>query len=161
MAHDSVDAMMRDFAEAAVEMARTMQIELDYSEGSLEDVERILARLHDEARDWRIAASATSAVQGESDAHPAEPPPSQMDDMCKLWGSYFGEVVRRRWGGEWSIETYPGSSFATLTLTVTAGKLFPSMKVYRRLTEGEADNLWTFYQSVRARLENFPGGAVQ
>jgi hypothetical protein len=23
-----------------------------------------------------------------------------------MWGSYFGEVVRRRFGGDWSIETY-------------------------------------------------------
>jgi hypothetical protein len=158
MPQDPIDAMTRDFAAAAVEMARSMQVELDYSEQSLERVEEILARLHDEARDWRIAGSANRAL---SDAPaPAGPDASQMDDMCKLWGSYFGEVVRRKWGGEWSIETYPGAGFATLTLSVTAGKLFPSIKVYRRLTEGDSDNLWTFYQSVRARLEQKPGATV-
>ena len=161
MSQDSVGAMTRDFAEAAVEMARGMQIELDYSEQSLERVEHILAQLHTEARDWRIAASANRAIASDAQPAAAGPSASQMEDMCKLWGSYFGEVVRLRWGGEWSIETYPGASFATLTLSVTAGKLFPSMKVYRRLTEGEGDNLWKFYQTVRTRLAKDAGGSVQ
>ena len=161
MPHDSVDAMTRDFADAAVEMARAMQIELDYSEQSLERVEQILAQLYAEARDWRIAASANRAITSDTPANTGGPSSSQMEDMCKLWGSYFGEVVRRHWGGEWSIETYPGAGFATLTLSVTAGKLFPSMKVYRRLTEGEGDNLWKFYQSVRARLAKDASSSVQ
>jgi hypothetical protein len=161
MSHDSIDAMMRDFAEAAVEMARAMDIELDYSEQSLERVEQILARLHAEAQDWRIAAEASRALAADGSPGVAGPNASQMDDMCKLWGGYFGEVVRRHWGGEWSIETYPGAAFATLTLSVTAGKLFPSMKVYRRLTEGEGDNVWKFYQSVRSRLAQNAGGTVQ
>jgi hypothetical protein len=158
MPPDSIAAMTRDFAAAAVEMARTMHVELDYSEQSLERVEEILGRLHEEARDWRIAESANRALNDAPAS--AGPSASQMDDMCKLWGSYFGEVVRRKWGGDWSIETYPGAGFATLTLSVTAGKLFPSIKVYRRLTEGEGDNLWTFYQSVRARLSQQPDPSV-
>jgi hypothetical protein len=161
MSHDSVDAMTRDFAAAAVEMGRAMQIELDYSEQSLERVEQILAQLHDEARDWRIADSANRALASDSNPAASGPNASQMEQMCKLWGSYFGEVVRRHWGGEWSIETYPGAGFATLTLSVTAGKLFPSLKVYRRLTEGEGDNLWNFYQTVRARLSKDAAGSVQ
>lgn len=159
MPQESIDEMTRDFAEAAVEMARAMDVELDYSEQSLERVEQILARLHDEARDWRIAESANRAVSDQASG--AGPNDAQMSDMCKLWGSYLGEVVRRHWGGDWSIETYPGAAFATLTLSVTAGKLFPSMKVYRRLTEGEGDNVWNFYQTVKARLSKNAGGTVQ
>jgi hypothetical protein len=159
MPKGSIDEMARDFAQAAVEMARAMKVELDYSEQSLEHVEEILSQLHTEASDWRIAESANRAVSETPAA--GGPSASQMDDMCKLWGSYFGEVVRRRWGGEWSIETYPGAAFATLTLSVTAGKLFPSMKVYRRLTEGEGENVWNFYQTVKARLAKQSSGTVQ
>jgi acyl-CoA reductase-like NAD-dependent aldehyde dehydrogenase len=154
-----LDAMIADYAQAAVDTARAMNVALDYSEQSLEQVEQVLARLHDELRDMRIAQAASAAVSTE--AAPAAPSDNQISEMCRLWGSYFGEVVRRRWGGEWSVETYPGGNFATLALTVTAGKLFPSMKVYRRLTEGDGDNLWRFYQTVRARLAAAPGGAVQ
>jgi len=36
---------------------------------------------------------------------------------------------------------------------VAGNKLFPSMKIHRRLTEGEADNVWSFYKMVKAKLE--------
>jgi hypothetical protein len=36
---------------------------------------------------------------------------------------------------------------------VAGNKLFPSMKIHRRLTEGDADNVWTFYKMVKAKLE--------
>ncbi|MGH9600891.1 MAG: hypothetical protein ACRD24_00765 [Terriglobales bacterium] len=149
MSYNSIDDMVRDFAQGAVDIARQFEITLDYSEDSLQHVESILGQLHNDLR------------HGPPAGRPAAPPTDQMEMMCKLWGGYFGEVVRRRWGGEWTIETYPGGNFATLTLTLPAGKIFPSIKVYRRLTEGEGDNLWKFYQSMRPKLAAAPGSAVQ
>ncbi|HWX55135.1 MAG TPA: hypothetical protein VN176_11150 [Verrucomicrobiae bacterium] len=140
--HDSVAAMAGAYAEKAVLIAREFKAKLDYSENSLMELETILAQLSQE-------------LPG---ARPADP---DVTEICKMWGSYFGEVVRRRFGGEWGIETYPGKQFATLTLTVGGGKLFPSMKIHRRLTEGDGDNLWSFYKMVKARLETVPGGKVQ
>lgn len=135
--HDSIESMTRSYAEQAVLAAREFQAELDYSENSLMELETILARL---ARDM---------------------PLDDLSESCKMWGSYLGEVVRRRFGGEWGIEVYPGRQFATLTLSVNNNKLFPSIKVHRRLTEGEADNVWTFYKMVKSRLESAPGEKVQ
>lgn len=120
--------MARAYADEAVVQARQFSAQLDFSENSLMELETILARL---AREM----------------------PSDANEACKVWGSYLGEVVRRRFGGEWSIETYPGKQFATLTLSVHGNKLFPSIKVHRRLTEGEADNVWEFYRMVKAKLE--------
>jgi hypothetical protein len=137
--HESVNAMAGAYAEKAVQAARDFSVRLDYSEKSLLEVETILDRL-------------------------AEGPPSPSDDMtemCKMWGSYLGEVVRRRFGGEWAIETYPGKQFATLTLSVGGNKLFPTMKIHRRLSQGQDDNVWSFYQMVKARLETVPGGRIQ
>ena len=139
--HESVSAMAGAYAEQAVRIAREFNATLDYSENSLMELEAIVAQL---ALDLPNGA-------------PAE----ELAEMCKMWGSYFGEVVRRRFGGDWSIDTYPGKQFATLTLTVAGNKLFPSMKVHRRLTAGDADNLWTFYKMVKAKLETLPGGNVQ
>ncbi len=149
MSYNTIEDMVRDFAQGAVDIARQFDITLDYSEDSLQQVESILGQLHNDLH-HRPAAG-----------RPAPPPTNQMEMMCKLWGGYFGEVVRRRWGGEWTIETYPGGNFATLTLTLPAGKIFPSIKVYRRLTEGEGDNLWKFYQGMRPKLAAAPGTAVQ
>ncbi len=151
MTYNTIDDMVQDFAQGAVDIARQFSITLDYSEDSLQQVESILAQLHNELR---------GGPAGVASPQPA-PPSDQMEMMCKLWGGYFGEVVRRRWGGEWTIETYPGGNFATLTLTLPAGKIFPSIKVYRRLTEGAQDNVWQFYQSMRPKLAAAPGSAVQ
>ena len=155
MTYNTIDDMVQDFAQGAVDIARQFEITLDYSEDSLQHVESILAQLHNELR------GGLAGVASPQPAPPPVPPNDQMEMMCKLWGGYFGEVVRRRWGGEWSIETYPGAGFATITLTLPAGKIFPSIKVYRRLTEGEADNLWKFYQTMRPKLAAAPGAAVQ
>jgi hypothetical protein len=140
--HDSVSAMAAAYADKAVVIAREFNAKLDYSENSLMELESILAQL-------------------AGDLPPGGPSSDDMTEMCKMWGSYFGEVVRRRFGGDWSIDTYPGKQFATLTLTVAGNKLFPSMKIHRRLTAGEGDNLWSFYKMVKAKLETVPGSTVQ
>ena len=148
--HDSVSAMAGAYAQQAVEIARDFNARLDYSENSLMELESILARLaEDMAKDMA------------NDASQAGPSSDDLTEICKLWGSYFGEVIRRRFGGDWSIETYPGKQFATLTLSIAGNKLFPSMKIHRRLTAGEGDNVWTFYKMVKAKLESVPGGKVQ
>jgi hypothetical protein len=140
--HESVTAMAGAYAEQAVEKARAFDTQLDYSENSLMEVEVILAQLAGEA-------------QGEATS------PETVGETCKIWGSYLGEVVRRRFGGEWSVETYPGKQFATLTLSIGGNKLFPTMKVHRRLTQGEDDNVWSFYKMIKARLESAVGNPIQ
>ena len=132
--------MMRGFAEQAVRLGREFKVHLDYSENSLQEVEHLLGRLHDD--------------MSKSDAN-------KIEEMAKIWGGYLGEVVRRRFGGEWSIEKYPAGDFLIVTLKVNVARLFPSMKVHKRLTEGSNENIWSFYQAVRAKLELHPGKKVQ
>ncbi len=140
--HNSIDSMVQTYARQAVALAAEFNSTLDFSETSIREVEGILARL---AREMPSQKPSTEDV----------------GELCKIWGCYLGEVVRRRFGGEWNIETYPGKEFATLTLNVGGSKLFPSIKVHRRLTEGESDNIWAFYGMVKTRLESSPGGKVQ
>jgi hypothetical protein len=140
--HDSVGAMVNSYAEQAVKEGRNSNALLDYSENSVMELETILTQL------------ARRMASGESS-------PEDVGETCKMWGSYLGEVVRRRFGGEWSIETYPGKQFATLTLSVGATKLFPTMKIHRRLTQGEDDSVWAFYRMVKSRLEAIPGSKIQ
>jgi len=141
-AHDSVAAMAEAYARKAVQRAPEYSARLDYSENSLMELETILGQL---AREMATA----------------QPSSDDLTEICKVWGSYFGEVVRRRFGGDWSVETYPGKQFATLTLSVNGNKLFPSMKIHRRLTQGGDENIWTFYKMVKAKLEAVQGGRVQ
>lgn len=142
-AYNSISEMMQSYAEQAVEAAREMDVTLDYQETSLQRLEQILARLYRER-----PISHGQAAPGEAEAAQRE-----MDAMARVWGGYFGEVIRRCWGGEWTLESYPGTAAAVVALDIAGAKIFPVMKIYRRLTEGEKDNLWSFYQMVREKIQ--------
>jgi hypothetical protein len=79
-----------------------------------------------------------------------------LEFQTRLWGSYFGEVLRRRFGGEWELTQYPGGVAAVPTLLVSGSRLYPLMKIYRRLTMGETENLLAFYKMVAGRLSKPP-----
>ena len=148
MAPQDLSQIMQSYAEQAVEAARQLEIELDYSEESLKQVENILERL---------------PLPGAAAGAAASVPPADADteDLCKMWGGYLGEVVRRRWGGEWVLETYPGGNVLTVALSTPGGTVFPSLKIYRRLSQGAAENVWSFYCMMRDRFRAKPGGKVQ
>jgi hypothetical protein len=133
----SIDAMIRAYADEAVLLARQQhRTLLDYSPASVTPLERI--------------------VDGQAAV--------DLDFQSRLWGSYFGEVLRRRWNGIWLLAAYPGSHESSgqvsdglaepviPTLDVAGSRLWPTMKVYRRLTLGAAENLSTFYHLVEKRL---------
>jgi hypothetical protein len=127
---DSISAMMGAYSEEAVRCARMDHRQhLDLSESSIEPLEAILAG------------------QAATD----------LDFQTRLWGSYFGEVIRRRFGGEWDLTLYPGGPATVPTLVIGESRLYPLMKVYRRLTMGEGENLSTFYKLVARRLGEAPG----
>jgi hypothetical protein len=128
----SIDEMIRAYADEAVLVARQgHRVVLDYTPASVDALERLL--------DGQAAVD--------------------LDFQSRLWGSYFGEVLRRRWHGMWLLAPYPGTreqasdaSSVIPTLDVAGSRLWPTMKVYRRLTLGAAENLSTFYRLVEQRL---------
>ena len=121
-------AMMEGFARAAAELGRSeFQQKLDFTSESIDALDEILV------------------VVGES-------PELDLDFEVRLWGSYLGEVLRRRYAGVWEMSQYPGGVVAVPAVEVRASRLFPLMKVYRRLTQGEEEDLRTFYVMVTERL---------
>jgi hypothetical protein len=134
--HEEIAKMMHDYAQQAVNLAAEQKIALDFSEASIEALERLLA------------SDSISPAKG-------------IDEQSRIWGGYFGEVVRRRFGGEWTIEKYPQGDFPIVTLNVNGARLFPSMKIHRRLTQSGDENLWSFYKTVRGKLLAQPGAKVQ
>jgi hypothetical protein len=122
----SLEAMMSAYADEAVRVAwNDHRRRLDFTDSSIDLLEQIL--------DGQAAAD--------------------LDFQTRLWGSYFGEVVRRRFAGEWELAQYPGGGIAAVpTLVVRGSRLYPLIKVYRRLTMGEGENLSAFYQMVADRL---------
>jgi hypothetical protein len=124
----SLSEMMGAYAEEAMRVAwADHRRRLDLSESSVEVLEQIL------------------------DGQSAE----DLEFQTRLWGSYFGEVIRGRYAGEWELAPYPGGGVAVVpTLVVRGARLYPLIKVYRRLTLGREENLSAFHTMVSNRLDN-------
>jgi hypothetical protein len=124
----SLAAMMTAYAEEAIRAAwQDHRRRLDLTGSSVEVLEQIL--------------------DGQA--------PEDLEFQTRLWGSYFGEVIRRRFAGEWDLTQHPGGGGSAIpTLLVRGAKLYPLMKVYRRLTLGKAEDLSAFYTMVSARLDD-------
>ena len=119
---------MEGYAQGAVDLARgTFQQNLDFTSDSVDALDEVLV------------------LVGES-------PELDLDFEVRLWGSYLGEVLRRRYAGSWEMTQYPGGTVAVPAVDVRGSRLFPLMKVYRRLTVGEEDDLRSFYAMVTDRL---------
>ena len=124
----NLDAMMEAYAAAAVEVAREQfRQRLDYGSGSLVAFEAVLSEL---------------AEKGELD----------FDYEVRLWGGYLGEVLRRRYAGTWEMTQYPGGVAAVPAIEVRGSRLFPLMKVYRRITMGDSESIAAFFDMVTERL---------
>jgi len=82
----------------------------------------------------------------------SESPELDIDFEVRLWGSYLGEVLRQRYAGTWEMTQYPGGVVAVPAIDVRGSRLFPLMKVYRRLTVGDEEDLRAFYVMVTERL---------
>jgi hypothetical protein len=120
--------MMEGYALAAAELARReFKQKLDFTSESIDALDEVLV------------------LVGES-------PERDLDFEVRLWGSYLGEVVRRRYAGTWEMTQYPGEAVAVPAVEVRGSRLFPLLKVYRRLTTGEEEDLRTFYTMVTERL---------
>jgi hypothetical protein len=120
--------MMEGYARAAAELgASEFKQKLDFTSESIDGLDEILV------------------VVGES-------PELELDFEVRLWGSYLGEVLRRRYAGTWEMTQYPGGVVAVPAIEVRASRLFPLMKVYRRLTVGDEEDLRAFYAMVTERL---------
>jgi hypothetical protein len=124
----NLDAMMEAYAAAAVTLAREVfRQRLDYNSESMVAFEAVLSEL---------------AEKGNLD----------YDYEVKLWGSYLGEVLRRRYAGGWEMTQYPGGVAAVPAVEVRGSRLFPLMKVYRRITMGDAESIAAFFDMVTERL---------
>jgi hypothetical protein len=126
--YSDLGGMMEIYARAAADFAKKeFNQKLDFTADSIDALDEILV------------------VVGES-------PELDLDFEVRLWGSYLGEVLRRRYAGSWEMTQYPGGVVAVPAVEVRGSRLFPLMKIYRRLTAGEEEDLRAFYAMVTERL---------
>jgi hypothetical protein len=136
---DSLDAMMRAYAEDAVRLAAEDHgMALDYSPESIPRLETVL--------------SARGPI-----------PEPEQEEATRLWGAYYGEIFRHKFPAEWIMAVYPtpqyagrqdaGSDVAMPALDIAGSHVYPLLKIFRRLTIGPTEDLAAFYAKVAAAIE--------
>jgi hypothetical protein len=121
-------------SQSAVHAARLKWNEtLDFTQDSLEAVERILGKIHNAGR------------YGSGSAAPSE---EELDASSKMWGIYIGEVIRRHYGGQWS-----QGEDGTLSLLIGEAKAYPIAKARKRIVDGASDNIRYYFSSMLKLLQ--------
>jgi len=135
-----VNDMMAAYAEDAVDYAKQLKKSLDYSEESIRQVEDICTMLY-------------SAIPKSFFGKLIKKSPSEetIIQMSKMLGGYIGEVMKKHYGGNWDIEDLMNQS-NTILINIGELKTFPVGKVYKRLKNGEEDNVYHYYQVMTKEL---------
>lgn len=136
-----ISEAMRSHAQAAVLWAREVfEVKLDYSEASLQEVEKILGKLRDRL---------PKGIVGKLLNHRASK--QEMTEIAVVWGSYIGEVMRQQWQGKWCLGGKSLTDHSNVVL-VQGFSLSPIAAVYNHLASNEG-SIYAYYQTLKQTLE--------
>lgn len=76
-----------------------------------------------------------------------------MAQIAVAYGAYVGEVFRREFGGTWDKENVRDEQDVLVLKFSRENMIFPPGKVWKRLQNAKEDNVHSFYQVIRKRLE--------
>lgn len=125
-------------SEEAVESLATEGVKLDHSLASLAAVDQYL----DDAFGGGRAPGADSWTPTPDDRK-----------LIAMLGSYLGEVLRRRLGGDWEDDAErPGMPLYVRLRLPSGSAILPLERTYRRLKEGRANALEGFAADLRRQL---------
>ena len=112
-------------SQLAVKAAKMQwQESLDFSADSLDAVERILSAIHARSQKTPLTEQA-------------------LDEASKMWGAYLGEVIRRRYGGQWST-----SADGVLQIDLSGTSPQPVVKLRKRIVDGASDNIRVYFFAI-------------
>jgi hypothetical protein len=119
----TMDEMMRHLASEAVDIAdKTYGIKLDYSTESIQKVEVVLGKLHDEM----LQRKSTEGVRG----------------LAMAFGAYIGESIRKGVPeAKWERD-HPVAGEKSYPLHWFGGDSFPIGWCLKRIMNGPEDNVW-------------------
>jgi hypothetical protein len=122
----NTEEKMRYLADSAVDIAdKNYGIKLDYSTNSIQKVEDVLGKIHDEFQKDK-------SVEG-------------IDGMALAFGAYVGEVIQRsETNVKWEQDSVVGGQ-NSYPLIWNGQSLFVCAWCYKRIMNGSEDNVWFKY----------------
>ncbi|MFM8341268.1 MAG: hypothetical protein ACKN9F_03510 [Methylomonas sp.] len=134
MTDPNPNEIMAAYAANAVNFAHSnFGISLDFTVGSIEQVEALANRLFHTRPQGVIAKFFRK-----------EPSDNDVQNVCKMLGSYIGEVYRQNKGGEWQIN----HEHQAIGLLDGETWIFPLAKVLKRITNGKKDDLSLYFAEI-------------
>jgi hypothetical protein len=128
--HPTVSDMTAAYAQDAVDHAMaTADIALDFSKESVAQVEAIIAQVRGTLPRGFLA----KLFRGG-------PSSDDVLTLSKMYGCYLGEVLRRAHGGEWALVN------GEVTFTNGRQYAWPTSKVFKRITDGDGDNIVFYFE---------------
>ncbi|MDH4164397.1 MAG: hypothetical protein OEW15_17175 [Nitrospirota bacterium] len=116
-------------AEAVRDAEKEYHIKLDYSVQSIEQVEAVLSKFHEQY----LKDKASVAVNG----------------LATAYGAYIGEVIKRSTpDAKWERD-HPVAGEKSYPMHWKGGESFPCGWCYKRITNGPEDNVWHKYQVLK------------
>ncbi len=124
----SVNSRMQQIAENAIKIsAEKFGQSLDYSENSLTKLEVLLQQAYEQNKKQAISEEA-------------------IQKTFRVWGGYLGELMRRKWGGEWRV------SGQDVILTINDKSFSPLQQVYQRITLGPQYDIKSYIASISSGI---------
>lgn len=134
MTEPSPNDIMAAYAANAVNFAQSnFGVSLDFTVESMEQVEALANRLFHTRPKGFVAKLFRK-----------QPSDNDVQDVCKMLGSYIGEVYRQNKGGEWQIN----HDLQAIGLLDGETWIFPLAKVLKRITNGKKDDLKAYFAEI-------------
>jgi len=125
---------MEQLADNAVVAAmEKFGVNLDFTENSLQQLDALLQQAHE---GYKKATSGRNLVT------------VSIENTVRVWGSYFGEVIRRSSGGDWIVDQ------KNVFLQSGNRRLDPLGQVRSRIVSGPEYNMIGFFQGLKPGIYN-------
>lgn len=120
-------------SEAVKDANKNNQVALDFTPESIKSVDAILGRIHD--------------------SYVKNPSSISVNGLASAYGAYIGEVIRRSEpDAKWERDD-PVAGEKSYPLFWGGGRSYPMAWCYKRIVNGDEDNVWVKYRVLKDQRE--------
>ena len=138
---ETLEELVEQYLKAAQDAAwQWRSVQFNYSPDTINVLEEMLEELHQE---WNSKTLKKKIGLGLNESDVAQ--------WANLWGMYLGETLRREFDGKWIDKHKEAPSLVAVEFP-DSSVIFPTARVFRRIMDGEVENVATYYYEISSSL---------